>query len=54
MPATATVPMYFVLWFRPRKGKPWEMRSTHATEQEAYGAMQGWGEFIILEAGREP
>jgi hypothetical protein len=54
-PVTAAV---VVLWYRKRRGQPWESVGTYATERVAWAAIQSSarrnGDWTVLPAGREP
>lgn len=53
---TPTVTCGYVLWFRPRRGRPWELVTTVATERAAWDAVKTSGkrngDWLVLEAGK--
>ena len=46
------------LWFRPRRGEPWELVARCASDREAWGLIgtnpRRHGEWIALPAGQKP
>jgi hypothetical protein len=56
--ATTTTFTGYVLWRRQRRGCPWQMVATCASEREAWlrvtSAGVGDGDFTVLPAGTEP
>ena len=53
-----TVPSVFVLWFRQRRGRPWEMVAHVGSEREAWALIgtggRRNGDWLALPADRQP
>jgi hypothetical protein len=54
----AEPPAGFVLWFRPKRGRPWAMLARCETEREAWRRVgddgRRGGDYTVLPAGQEP